>query len=56
MGKKINGCQTLSKEGKGGYDECEILIILEQNIRVFINVWNNLFLIEYNNIMQTNGI
>ena len=31
-------------------------LCLHKLIQTRINVWNNLFLIEYNNIIQTNGI
>ena len=59
---------ALSKGRKKGYGECEIVLIFRGNIvsrtslclhkliQTRINVWNNLFLIEYNNIIQINGI
>ena len=59
---------NLFKREKKGYGECEIVLIVGGNIvsrtslclykliQTRINVWNNLFLIEYNNIIQINGI
>ena len=53
---------------KRGYGECEIVLIFGGNIvsrtslclykliQTRINVWIDLFLIEYNNIIQINGI